>query len=56
MLLHVCTQSKAFRAWYIAVQERKRLRLTGTRILRRMLNSKLAAAFYTWLVGVLSFV
>lgn len=35
------------------MQERKRLRLTGTRILRRMLNSKLASAFYTWLVGLL---
>ncbi|KAF5825875.1 hypothetical protein DUNSADRAFT_6226, partial [Dunaliella salina] len=42
-------QAKAFRGFFIAVQERKRLRLMGSRVARRMLNSTLARAFYTWL-------
>lgn len=44
-------QAKAFACWWERVQWQKQMRLTASRVARRMLNSKLAQGFYTWLVG-----
>jgi len=46
----VLLQAKAFRTWYVGVQERKRMRMVGQRIAKRMMQADVARAFYTWLV------
>lgn len=49
-LLFSFLQAKAFVGWADNVAWRKRMRVITDRAMRRMMNARIAAAFYAWLV------